>query len=234
MHGERGRSVTHLHDDFMVPSADDLAAARAQGLPWFRGGIVEHGGALGPVLEAKTYQPGPGHHASMRASALRNRLWVFTMQGEDLAQPGNRVDLDPSVRDVWGQPAGRVTYAPHRHEIAASEHWAPLLEDVMREAGAEWCISTTSPPYGDLGPLDYASPLGLAPRSRHVMGTCRMGDDPATSVVDAHSRFHDVENLLCTDSSVFTTSTGYGPTLTLATLALRAARLLTGTPSFTG
>jgi choline dehydrogenase-like flavoprotein len=57
-----------------------------------------------------------------------------------------------------------------------------------------------------------------------------MGDDPATSVVDAQSRFHDVENLLCADSSVFATSTGYGPTLTLATLALRAARLLTGTP----
>jgi len=56
-----------------------------------------------------------------------------------------------------------------------------------------------------------------------------MGDDPATSVVDGAGRFHDVENLLCADSSVFVTSTGYGPTLTLATLSMRAAHLLTGT-----
>ena len=62
------------------------------------------------------------------------------------------------------------------------------------------------------------------------MGTCRMGDDPRTSVVGPESRFHDIENLLCADSSVFVTSTGYGPTLTLAALAARAAHLLTGTP----
>jgi gluconate 2-dehydrogenase alpha chain len=230
LHANRGRSVTHLHDDFVVPTADDLAAARAAGLPWFRGGIVEHGGALGPIVEAKTYPSGSAHNHSMRDSSLRSRLWVFTMQGEDLPQHGNRVDLDPAVRDAWGFPAGRVTYRPHRHEVVASEHWAPLLEAVLTEAGAEWSLTTTSPPVGELGPLDHANPLGIAPASRHVMGTCRMGDDPATSVVDRESRFHDVENLLCADSSVFVTSAGYGPTLTLATLALRAARLLAGEP----
>ncbi|MCH7788711.1 MAG: GMC family oxidoreductase [Acidobacteria bacterium] len=56
LHSHRGRSVTHLQDDFMVPTAEDLVAARSNGLPWFRGGTVEHGGALGPVFEA-TYQP---------------------------------------------------------------------------------------------------------------------------------------------------------------------------------
>ncbi|MCH7788710.1 MAG: GMC family oxidoreductase [Acidobacteria bacterium] len=156
------------------------------------------------------------------------------MQGEDLAQRGNRVDLDPAVNDVWGRRAGRVTYAPHGHEIVASQHWAPLLEEVMREAGAEWTISTTSPPIGELGPLDSENPLGIAPASRHVMGTCRMGDNPTSSVVDAQSRFHDVENMLCADSSVFVTSTGYGPTLTLAALSKRAAHLLTGTEHSVG
>jgi gluconate 2-dehydrogenase alpha chain len=229
LHSSRGRSVTHLMDDFLDPSADDLAAAREVDLPWFRGGTVEHGGALGPVLEAKTYPFGPQHNRSMRESALRDRLWVFTMQGEDLPQHTNRVDLDPQVRDVWGQPAGRVTYSPHRHEIAASEHWSPLLEEVMGDAGAEWCITTTSPPARP-GPHDHLSPLGIAPASRHVMGTCRMGRDPATSVVDPHGRFHDVENLLCADSSVFVTSTGYNPTLSLVALSLRTAHHLTGTP----
>jgi len=229
LHGDRGRSVTHLHDDFCAPGEADHAAGRAAGLPWIRGGIVEHGAAAHPIQEALNYPTGALHNTCMRGSSLRDRLWVFTMQGEDLAQPANGIDLDPSVRDVWGRPAGRVTYAPHRHELVASAHWAPLLERVMVEAGAEWSVSSTSPPVADDGAV-VEHPLGMAPASRHVMGICRMGTDPATSVVGPEGRFHDVENLLCADSSVFVTSTGYGPTLTLAALAHRTASLLAGAP----
>jgi choline dehydrogenase-like flavoprotein len=57
-----------------------------------------------------------------------------------------------------------------------------------------------------------------------------MGTDPRASVVDPWQRFHDVENMLCTDSSVFPTSTGYGPTLTIVALAIRACRELAGLP----
>ena len=229
LHGHRGRSVTHLHDDFCVPGEDDLVAARDAGLPWIRGGIVEHGAAAHPIQEALNYPTGPLHNACMRDSSLRDHLWVFTMQGEDLAQPANRIDLDPSVRDVWGRPAGRVTYAPPRHELCASRHWSPLLERVLSEAGADWTVSSTSPPVTEAGAAVH-HPLGMAPASRHVMGTCRMGTDPATSVVGPEGRFHDVENLLCADSSVFVTSTGYGPTLTLAALPPRAPSLLAGAP----
>ena len=73
----------------------------------------------------------------MRDSALRRRMWVFTMQGEDLPQAANRVDLDPSVCDAWGLPAGRVTYAPHRHELVASAHAGTVHEAVMLDAGAQ-------------------------------------------------------------------------------------------------
>ncbi len=229
MRGERGRCVTHLMDDPVVPGPDEDAAARAAGLPWIRGGTVEHGSSTLPIQEALNYPPGPQHNRSMRDSALRDRLWVFTMQGEDLPQLANRVDLDPTVVDAWGFPAGRATYSPHRHERVASAHWAPKLEAVMHDAGAEWSFSSTSPPALDPDPgLDH--PLGLAPASKHVMGTCRMGLDPATSVVGPEGRFHDVENLLCADSSVFVTSSGYNPTLTIAALAHRAASLLSGTP----
>jgi choline dehydrogenase-like flavoprotein len=55
-----------------------------------------------------------------------------------------------------------------------------------------------------------------------------MGNDARSSVVDRESRFHDVENMLCADSSVFVTSAGYNPTLTLVALAHRAACLLAG------
>ena len=55
-----------------------------------------------------------------------------------------------------------------------------------------------------------------------------MGDDPTTSVFDLWQRLHGIENVICTDSSVFPTSTGYGPTLTIVALAIRAARSLAG------
>jgi len=208
--GERGRSVTHLHDDFMIDSPAMREAAREAGLPWLRGGVVEHGAGPGPIGEAMNYPTGEGHLRSMTDSALRRRLWVFTMQGEDLPQEGNRVDLDPDVRDAWGLPAGRVTYAPHRHELAASEYASPIHEAVMTEAGAELAFSATLP----------------EPVSRHVMGTARMGADPRTSVVSPEQRLWDVDNVLVCDSSVFVTSAGYNPTLTLAALARRAATLL--------
>jgi gluconate 2-dehydrogenase alpha chain len=218
--------VTHLHDDLMIDTPELRIAAKGAGLPWLRGGVVEHGAGPHPIDEAATYGTGASHTMAMADSALRRRLWVFTMQGEDLPQAANRIDLDPTVRDAWGLPAGRVTYAPHRHELAASAYAAPLHEAIMRDAGAEAAFTATSPPQHDIDLHAQSSPLGIAPASRHVMGTARMGTDPSTSVVSPEQRLWDVENVLVCDSSVFVTSAGYNPTLTLAALAHRAATLL--------
>jgi gluconate 2-dehydrogenase alpha chain len=227
LHGHRGRSVTHLLDDPIVGDDDVRAAARAAGLPFLRGGIVEHGASGHPVLEAMHLPSGSAHSSLMVESPTRDRMAVFTMQGEDLPVATNRIDLDPSITDVYGFPAGRVTYAPHRHEVVCAEHWAPRLEAVMREAGAQHTFWATSPPLpGSRG--DH--PGSRAPMSRHIVGTARMGDDPRTSVFDRDQRLHGVENVLCTDSSVFPTSTGYGPTLTIVALAIRASRALVGLP----
>ena len=88
------------------------AAARDAGLPWIRGGIVEHGGAAHPISEAIHLPPGARPHAAHAASRrCATGMAAFTMQGEDLPQATNRIDLDPTSRDVWGLPAGRVTYS---------------------------------------------------------------------------------------------------------------------------
>jgi len=68
------------------------------------------------------------------------------------------------------------------------------------------------------------------PASYHIMGTCRMGTDAATSVVDPEGHLWDVDNVLVADSSVFPTSAGYNPTLTLVSVAHRFARQLIGEP----
>jgi len=225
LHGHRGRSVTHLHDDHMIVDDDSRAFAKEHGLPYFRAGIVEHGGGGHPIIEGTYSEPGLSHTRAMLESPMRDRLWAFTIQGEDLPQVTNRVDLDPGVRDVHGFPVGRATYDVHAHEVVASRYYAPKLAEIMREAGADTTLSITSPRLDG----DRAARTGTS-ISRHIMGTCRMGDDPRTSVVDRWQRFHDVENMLCTDSSVFPTSTGYGPTLTIVALAIRACRELAGLP----
>jgi choline dehydrogenase-like flavoprotein len=222
-HSERGRAVTHIHDDPIV--GDDLSrqAAREAGLPWIRGGIVEHGGPYLPILEATLYPWGEKHASLMRESPLRRRLWAFTMQGEDLPVATNRIDLDPHVRDARGYPAPRMTYFPHHHELVASWHHGPRLAAVLAEMGAP-STSVVTTPGSKGGPGEGR--LDDVPQSRHVMGTVRMGDDPATSVVDGFGRFHDLPNLVVADSSVFVTASGYGPTLTLVALAARAAQAM--------
>ncbi|MGH7466229.1 MAG: GMC oxidoreductase, partial [Longimicrobiales bacterium] len=53
--------------------------------------------------------------------------------------------------------------------------------------------------------------------------TCRMGDDPRTSVVDRYHRTHDVRNLFICDGSSFVTSGRGQPTMTIMALAFRAS-----------
>jgi len=230
LHAYRGRSVTHLMDDPIVPDELAMAASHDADLPWMRGGIVEHGGGSHPVMEAIHLPAGDRHTRYMLESPMRDRMAAFTMQGEDLPQATNRVDLDPHVTDAWGLPAGRVTYAAHRHEVACAHHWAPRLEAIMRDAGAETTFWASSPPLPEHAAVRRRRNANAnpSPISRHVMGTARMGDDPRSSVCDRWQRLHDVENVMVADSSVFPTSTGYGPTLTIVALALRAAGALAG------
>jgi gluconate 2-dehydrogenase alpha chain len=222
-HAERGRAVTHVHDDMIVGDAASRAAAAEAGLPWIRGGMVEHSGAALPILEAKIYPWGSAHPDLMADSPIRARLWAFIMQGEDLPYAHNRLDLDPSIRDARGFPVARITYRPGRHELAACNHFGPRLADILTEMGAEWTAVTSSPGIGN------ASSPEAVPESRHNMGTVRMGADPATSAVDPTGRLHGLDNVFVADSSVFVTASGYGPTLTLAALASRAAHLMAGT-----
>lgn len=62
----------------------------------------------------------------------------------------------------------------------------------------------------------------------HQCGTARMGTDPKTTVVDLDCRSHDVENLYVTDASVLPTSAAVNPALTVAALAIKAGKSLSG------
>jgi len=73
----------------------------------------------------------------------------------------------------------------------------------------------------------------VGPESAHA-GTTRtwsvVRNDPATSVTRPDGRFHEVDNLYACDGSVFPTSSGYNPTLTIIAVALKIAHGIAGTP----
>lgn len=127
-----------------------------------------------------------------------------------LAQLRSSISLDPDLKDAWGLPAMRVTYDFHPDDVATMKWMLERQVELLEAAGARktWTTGIS---------LDFILP------SRHLMGTCRMGNDPAKSVVDRNNRAHDVPNLLIADGSSFVTSARQQPTATIQALAYRAA-----------
>jgi choline dehydrogenase-like flavoprotein len=223
LHGERGRSVTHGFADFrgVMPGGEALNPSMKLG------GIIEFGTDSEAITAAKNnlralaFAKLQGIKLTLKEllvnSPLLARIAVMEMQAEDAPQLTNRVDLDPKLVDVFGSPAARITYSNSAFEKDARTFYSQKLVDIMQAAGAQ---------FGFIAPADSPS------QSRHIMGTLRMGNDPSTSVCNAFGKFHDVDNLYCMDGAAFTSSSGYNPTLTIMTLALRAAANIVspGTP----
>lgn len=119
----------------------------------------------------------------------------------DLPVESNRVDLDPDVTDAWGLPAARITHTPHPNDYAQERWQVAKNGEILEAAGASQVI-----------PVNMERITG---NTSHELGTVRMGDDPATSVVDKYCRAHDVPNLYVFDASIFPTATGINPALTI-------------------
>ncbi|HEV3112822.1 MAG TPA: GMC family oxidoreductase [Candidatus Binataceae bacterium] len=205
-----------MFDDFTGPAEINQYANFKQP----RGGTVELAGGQPLVAEAKIYLGPQGAQFAatgltpkqlMRLSPLREHLAALTLQGEDLPQLTNRVQLDPGLKDVFGIPVARITYQNHPYELNASAFYQNIMAEVLTAAGS---IETAF-----LGPTVFTS--GGVPTSAHIMGTLRMGPDPATSVTDAGGKFHGIDNLYAADGSLFPTSGGMNPSLTIMALGYR-------------
>jgi choline dehydrogenase-like flavoprotein len=88
--------------------------------------------------------------------------------------------------------------------------------------------------FQEAGAYDTSARRLVTDNGWHALGTCRMGSDPQTSVVDPWMRSHDVENLYIIDGSVFVTSSSVNPAATIAALARRCANQLIKTRYDTG
>jgi len=122
------------------------------------------------------------------------------------------VTLDPLLTDRFGVPVPRLVSAPRENDVAMVRAIAIRQAEILAAAGA------TETWGGEYSPGTSA----------HYLGTCRMGSDPKTSVVNARGRAHDVQNLFVADGSVFVTGAGVNPALTISSLATRTAEGIVG------
>jgi choline dehydrogenase-like flavoprotein len=124
----------------------------------------------------------------------------------------NSISLDPSVKDKWGVPAIRMTYKEHPNDLKVYKYFAERAEELLKASGAVQA---------------WQLPVDEQQFSVHLLGTCRMGNDPKTSVVDKYNRAHDVKNLFIVDGSSLVTSGRGQPTMTIEALAFRAGDSIT-------
>ena len=147
---------------------------------------------------------GEAHHDAYRR--LHRRTTGLGAILEDLPEAHNRVTLDPALKDGNGIPAPKIDYTLSENSRRMMGFAIARGTDILQAAGA------------------YDVEGGLLDRGGwHLMGTARMGNDPATSVVNAWGRSHDVRNLFIVDGSIFITSAGVNPTHTIQALALYIA-----------
>jgi len=140
------------------------------------------------------------------------RTMSLLAHSTSLPMEKNTVTLDPEKKDAWGLPAVRITYDPHADDVTNMKWLLEREYEIFEAMGAKKV---------------WAQPVEMFSTSRHLMGTCRMGSDPKRSVVDPHSRTHDVRNLFVVDGSNFVTCARQQPTATIQALAYRAADYMT-------
>ena len=148
---------------------------------------------------------GEDHHRAYRRLFDRSAGMVSVC--EDLPEEHNTVTLDPVLKDANGIPAPKITYTISENSRRMLAHSVARGTDILKTAGA----------------YDIVSEAPMPQAGWHLMGTARMGTDPARSVVNEWGRSHDVKNLFIVDGSIFVTAGGVNPTATIQALALYIA-----------
>jgi len=176
---------------------------------FIRGYALGFGG--GGTPDAR-YFPVYGEALEKQLADVEGAGFTFTTMGEVLPRYENHVRIDKNVSDAWGIPALHVQAKYTDNEFEMAKDSMHVCEELCREAGFEV-----------VGKHWQMVPPG---ESIHELGTCRMGNDPKTSVLNAYNQSHDIKNLFVVDGSAFVSGGSQNPTLTISALAMRAAEYM--------
>jgi hypothetical protein len=127
---------------------------------------------------------------------------------QEIPRFDQQVEVDPEVKDFWGIPVARLSPSKIETDSKGCNFIAGKAELWLKEAGAyfTWKSSGTGKGVGAMS---------------HQAGTCRMGNDPKTSVTDKYGRVHSMPNLFVADASLHVTNGGFNPALTIMALGYR-------------
>lgn len=131
-------------------------------------------------------------------------------QTSNYPSESRRIDLDPKVKDRFGQPAMRMTHDWREEDKRSVEFRLTIKRRIARAL----LIRGEEP----LAPLYHLS--------THEVGVTRMGEDPKTSVVDIYGRSHECDRPYVIGGGQFPTYMGYNPTGTIQAMAYMTAEQL--------
>ena len=185
-------------------------------LGFYGGGGIDarhpsRGTPMGFALMSGAAFGGPAWGSEYKRNLAYQFSHVAAFDGHTTSLPldSNNITLDDNVQDKWGRPAIRCTYMDHPDDLSTMQWFLNKSTELMEAAGASNVVGFY-PEEGQEGNV-------------HLLGTCRMGHDPAASVIDPFHRTHDVPNLFLCDGSSLVTSGRGQPTMTIMALAFRAA-----------
>ncbi len=140
---------------------------------------------------------------------LEGSAFSMTTMGEVLPRYENFVEIDKSVNDAWGIPTLHITAKYGDNEFEMAKDSMNVAEELCHDAGFEV-----------LAKHWQMVPPG---ESIHELGTCRMGNNPKTSVLNKWNQTHDIKNLFLVDGSSFVSGGSQNPTLTICAISMRAS-----------
>ena len=173
-----------------------------------------------PYAFAGTRPPGSPRWGKEHKDFQRNYFYrIGRLHGpvQEIPIFESRVTIDPEVRDYWGIPVVALSGSMHPLDRENCIYLSSKAQAILKEAGAFqiW-------PKGIPGTRPASGPSG----GQHQAGTCRMGNDPKTSVVNAYGQVHQIDNLFVADGSVLVNNGGFNPVLTIMAVAYRTGDYL--------
>lgn len=142
------------------------------------------------------------------------RLTRLYTQHSTLPTPAAYCDLDPVVKDPFGQPALRITHEWTEHDRRHAEYFMKVKRRIAGEMGmTDWWEDSLTPNYHV---------------TVHDSGVHRMGEDPRTSVTAVDGEVHEVQGLYASGGGQFPTLSAYNPTETIFALAFLTADAIAG------
>ncbi len=176
---------------------------RAEGADFAGGYLIQSLGVV-PLTFGNAVARGRGLWGKALTDYLGryNHLAGIGINGETLPCDANVLTLSDEV-DARGMRKAQIDFGYSTNEERLNAHATKVMRDLWEAAGAK-----------DIWVLE---------RVAHTIGTCRMGHDGDTAVVDPFGRSFEIDNLWISDGSTFPSSLAANPALTIMALALRSA-----------